>query len=261
MPSLRQELSESKELRDAAIRRLLHNCNNSTLTGSTFTGPISKGPSFEWLGTLDYRAVREIQNERVRLVQEDAAQETILLCEHHPCLTLGRRTKEADVGLSRERWQELGVEVIEVDRGGEVSYHGYGQLMVYPVLSLRKRKLGVRDFVAQGLELLAATAEGLGVSCKASLCPAGVWVENSESSADQKKLLSAGLRIERGVSNHGYCLNVSCELDNFTFFAPCGQQEVQMTTLAKELELLTLDFAEVIESLVEKSGDFWNFSN
>ncbi len=237
-PSLEQAL----QVRDQQIEELL--LNSSPLR-------------YQWLGTLSYESAREIQNQALQRVLQDPAEEVIYLCEHHPCLTLGRRTPADEIGLTQEQWAAKGVEVIEVDRGGAATYHGYGQLMVYPVLSLRRRKLGVRDFVAQGLELLAATARDLGVPSHASLCPAGVWREVSGASEPQRKLLSVGLRIERGVSNHGYCLNINCDLENFSFFTPCGQQAVQMTSLGHELQRDSLSFPEVIKSLLKNSGDFW----
>lgn len=183
--------------------------------------------SARWLGSVNYTEARALQRSLVEAVQKDsAAAECVLFCEHEPVITLGRRLgEEARAELARA----AGLPAICTGRGGEAVYHGPGQLVMYPVLNLRRRRLGAKAFIFAGLEALAEVSRARGVKAEAGLTPPGVWLPCGA------KLGFAGVRIEHGVSDHGFALNLSPNLDVFTLFPCCGDPRARVTSWAAEL--------------------------
>ena len=204
------------------------------------------------LGRVSYQEARAKQNAYVEQRISGTCQDLLLLCEHPPTLTLGKRAAESDLGFSRSHWQQQGVEVIDVDRGGSVTYHGPGQLLLYPVLSLPERGLGVRTFVLQGLKFLAEVLAEFGVEGTPLEEPAGVWLPGSDSTNPGRKIAAVGLRIQRGVSNHGFSLNVSCDLRPYSQFVPCGLLEAGVTSLLRESPKSGADLTKVVNLMIEK---------
>jgi lipoyl(octanoyl) transferase len=179
------------------------------------------------LGTLDYRTALVLQ-ERVRDArQQGLVPDVMLLLEHWPVLTRGRRSARGDLPMG-EQWYEMqGIEIVETNRGGKVTYHGPGQLVGYPIV-------GVDDVVAyvRTLEqaLVAALAqEGLDARGRPDDGPdyTGVWV-------DQRKIASIGVHVARGVTTHGFAVNVENDLQPFGYIVACGLDGVQMTSIVKE---------------------------
>lgn len=178
-----------------------------------------------WLGSAQYEPVRELQRMLVGNLLHDAqAPEQILFCEHEPVLTLGNRLSD---GEGRELSRATGLPVVKTRRGGQAMYHGPGQLVMYPVINLRRRGLGVRAFVSAGLEAMAELSRSIGVPAEARLEPPGLWLKGTPH-----KLGFAGVRIRRGITDHGFALNISCNLDTFTRFTCCGLPEAKITSLA-----------------------------
>jgi lipoyl(octanoyl) transferase len=171
------------------------------------------------LGRQDYEPVWRAMQEFTNTRDENSADE-IWFCEHEPVFTLGLNTKPEHLLAPGE------IPVIQIDRGGQVTYHGPGQLMIYPLIDLRRAGLGVRDLVTaleQSVVDLAADHE----IDAASRCDApGVYV-------DGVKLASVGLRIRRGSSFHGMALNVDMDLEPFSRINPCGFRDLQLTDLAR----------------------------
>jgi len=162
--------------------------------------------------------------ERLRTArQAGAIADTLLLLEHPPVYTKGRRTAPGDLPMGEEWYRMQGVEVAECDRGGRVTYHGPGQLVGYPIV-------GVRDVVeyVRKLEraLIAALAdEGVRAEVREGLT--GVW-------AGERKIGSIGVHVQRGVTTHGFAINVDCDLQPFEWVVPCGIEGVRMTSIARE---------------------------
>jgi lipoate-protein ligase B len=209
--------------------------------------------------------MRAIQDEAVRSCHE-AKDELVFFCEHPPTLALGPRTRDSDIFLTPAELREKGISVLRAERGGGPSYHGPGQLMLYPVVSLPRHRMGVRRFVTKGLEAVVNVLLELGLDCFASDSPAGVWMqpksEEHQSIAPKEccqneKLLSVGLRIQHGVTNHGFCLNVDCELTAFTFFSSCGQRETRMTSIAEESGRESCDWAVLLDDLSRNIEEMW----
>jgi lipoate-protein ligase B len=190
-------------------------------------------------GICSFAEMRERQVRLHGLRRAGDCPDTILFCEHPPTLSLGRRTRDDHLLVPLDRWRAQGVEVVCADRGGGPTYHAPGQLVVYPIVSLREWKLGVRSFVMFGLEVIAEVLTGLGLAAVVRSDPVGVWVLANDSAGNEsslgRKIASVGLRVRQGVTEHGFSINVSCDLQAFTMFLPCGLQSVEVTSVQKEL--------------------------
>src|SRR5579863_4170422 len=175
-------------------------------------------PLIRSLGLAPYepvwRAMQKFTDER-----QDATRDEIWFVEHPPVFTLG-------LNASREHLLAPGeIPVLQIDRGGQVTYHGPGQLMIYPLLNLRRLKLGVRDLVVALENAVVAYAAGLGIAAAGSRQAPGVYVEGA-------KLASVGLRIRRGACYHGMALNVSLDTQPFERINVCGYKDLRVTRLA-----------------------------
>lgn len=176
-------------------------------------------------GVTDYREAVRWQTARAAAVAEGAAAETIVMLEHAPVYTMGRRGGRAHVLMPEAA---LAAQVIDSDRGGDVTFHGPGQLVVWPILRLRERGLGVARYVRLLEQAMIETAAEFGVEAERRRGYPGCW-------ADGRKLGSVGVRVSRGVSTHGLALNVCTELGWFDAISPCGIAGAKMTSLTREL--------------------------
>jgi lipoate-protein ligase B len=172
------------------------------------------------LGLMRYREAWAIQEEAHAAVLE-GGEEQLLLLEHHPVITLGRRAQDSARNLlaSPERLVEMGVELIESDRGGDITFHGPGQLVAYPILNLTARRISPGGYVHKLEDVVIATLADFGVQASKDPAAPGVWVESPSGRA---KICAIGVRIRRGVSLHGIALNVSTDLRFFDLINPCG---------------------------------------
>jgi lipoyl(octanoyl) transferase len=175
------------------------------------------GVVIRWLGLAQYEPVWRAMQRFTEARTEDTADE-IWLVEHPPVFTLG-------LNASREHLLSPGeIPVVQIDRGGQVTYHGPGQLVIYPLLNLRRRRLNVRELVVALEESVVAYAAALGIAAAGSREAPGVYVAGA-------KLASIGLRIRRGSSYHGAALNVSLDLEPFERINVCGYRGLQVTRL------------------------------
>jgi lipoyl(octanoyl) transferase len=190
--------------------------------------------SVEWLGRIGYRDAWALQKS---LVGQRAAAEIgdrLLLLEHDPVLTLGRQADEQHVLASPRELRRRGIEVIRVERGGEVTYHGPGQLVAYPILRLGDRGILVRPLVAALEAAMLETCAALGVDAVRRDGHPGAWIDGG-AGRPFRKIGALGLRIERGVSYHGIALNVDVDLRDFELIDPCGEPGLISTSIAEEL--------------------------
>jgi lipoate-protein ligase B len=184
------------------------------------------------LGTLDYREALSLQ-ERVRAArQRDGVPDVLLLLEHWPVYTRGRRSAPGELPMGEDWYRMQGIDVIETDRGGKVTYHGPGQLVGYPIIRVDDVVAYVRTLEAA---LVTALAEE-GVSSPRARFDdgpdfTGVWV-------GPRKIASIGVHVQRGVTTHGFAVNVENDLQPFSWVVPCGLEGVQMTSLIKETRRL-----------------------
>ena len=178
----------------------------------------------DW-GRIGYREAFQRQKAHWEAVRDGTAVDTIFTLEHDPVITLGRRGKNDDLLIPREALAARGVDVVETDRGGELTYHGPGQLVVYPILHIKERSIHVGDLV-RGLAAAVASVieEDYGVETVYDADRPGLWVDGA-------KIAAVGMRISKGVSMHGTALNVSTDLDAFSLFVPCGLPDAGTTSL------------------------------
>ena len=190
----------------------------------------------EWLGRIGYR---EAWARQKALLEQRAAgeiEDRLLLLEHDPVLTLGRQADETHVLASPRELGRRGIEVIRVERGGEVTYHGPGQLVGYPIIRLADRGILVRPLVAALEAAMIETCARLGVEAMRRDGHPGCWVQwDPDRGRPHRKIGALGLRIERGVSYHGIALNIDCDLRDFDLIDPCGMPGLVSTSVAEEL--------------------------
>ena len=188
----------------------------------------------EWLGRLPYREAWALQKQLVDARAAGEATDVLLLIEHDAVLTLGRNGDEAHVLASRRELARRSIEVVRVERGGEVTYHGPGQLVAYPILRLGERGLLIRPLVRALEEAMIETCAVLGVEAFRRDREPGCWVDAGRSRAP-RKIGALGIRVERGVSFHGIALNIDSDLRDFELIDPCGTPGLVSTSIADEL--------------------------
>ena len=188
-----------------------------------------------YLGRVDYSIALELQQTLVGLVKDKRITHTLLLLEHPPVITLGRNAGEQNIVVSREFLATNGVELHETNRGGDVTFHGPGQLVGYPIFDLRafEPRIGAVDFVRKLEETLIRTCGDLGVVTGRIPGLTGVWTQSEPPG----KIAAIGVHISRAVTSHGFALNVNTNLDYFKLIVPCGISDKPVTSLEQESHL------------------------
>jgi lipoyl(octanoyl) transferase len=197
----------------------------------------------ERLGTVPYQPTWELQDELAQQRRERRIGDRLLLLEHFPVYTIGRGGNERNLLATPERLREIGAEFVRIDRGGDITFHGPGQLVAYPIVELRD-PLDLRRYVRALEAAIIATAESFGVPAHRSEGLTGVWVEGD------RKLAAIGVRVKRGVTTHGLALNVNTDLRWFAEMIPCGIHDKEVTGLARELGR-PIEMAEVENRLAD----------
>lgn len=186
-----------------------------------------------WLGRIAYRDAWRLQQDLAAQRADGAIPDQLLLLEHDPVLTLGRYADEAHVLATPAELLARGIEVIRVERGGEVTYHGPGQLVAYPIIALSRHGLLVRPLVRALEDAMIATCAAAGVDADRREGHPGCWID--PDGPDSRKIGAVGIRVQRGVSFHGIALNVTTDLRDFALIDPCGLPGVTSTSIAREL--------------------------
>jgi lipoate-protein ligase B len=179
------------------------------------------------LGLVEYRAAHDLQ-ERLRVArQAGAIPDTLLLLEHEPVYTRGRRSEPGELGMGEDWYRAQGIDIVDVDRGGKVTYHGPGQLVGYPIVAIGD----VMEYVALLERAIVAALDDEGIVARGrsaeGIAWTGVWTED-------RKIASIGLHVSQGVTKHGFAVNVDNDLEPFGWIVPCGLPEVRMTSVAAE---------------------------
>ncbi len=185
-----------------------------------------------WLGRVDYHEALDLQKRLVAERAEGRIGDQLLLLEHPRVLTLGRTADPSHIRAEPATLAARGIEVVRVERGGEVTYHGPGQLVAYPILALSARGLLVRPLVRALEAALVATCAAYSVAAARRDGHPGCWCD--PDGVEPRKIGALGLRIERGVSYHGIALNVTVDLADFDLIDPCGMPGVTSTSIAAE---------------------------
>jgi len=192
-------------------------------------GPIEA----RWLGRSDYRVAWDLQRRLAAERADDLIADQLLLLEHPAVLTLGRQAEESHVLASPAELRRRGIEVLRVERGGEVTYHGPGQLVAYPILKLSPRGLLIKPLVRALEGAMSDTCAALGVEAGRRDGHPGCWCD--VGTPEPRKIGALGLRVERGVTYHGIALNVNVDLVDFDLIDACGEPGTVSTTIANEL--------------------------
>ena len=209
------------------------------------------------LGLVDYATALELQRTLRELRKAGDVGDVLVLLEHTPVITLGRNADAKHVVASDEVLRRSGVELFECDRGGDVTFHGPGQLVGYPILDLRgfttpggeRKTLGAVDYVRRLEEVLIRTCADFGVAATRIPGLTGVWTERRKAA----KIAAIGVHISRGVTSHGFALNVTTDLEYFNLIVPCGISGKPVTSLAKEAGR-EIDMQAACESVTRNFG-------
>ena len=182
------------------------------------------------LGVVPYADGLALQQELVAARKADRIPDQLLLLEHPPVITLGARVRNdrSHVLATEEVLDEAGVSLFEAGRGGDVTYHGPGQLVGYPIIDLRPDRCDVHRYVRDLEQVMIATAAAFGVEAGRVAGLTGAWV-------GQDKLAAIGVRISRWITSHGFALNVATDLSHFSLIVPCGIQDRGVTSLGRLL--------------------------
>ena len=181
------------------------------------------------LPIIEYQKARDLQSyllsaRKDKIIDSDI----ILILEHPPVFTLGRRGGLENLCVSESFLEKSKIPVIHVERGGDITFHGPGQIVVYPIINIEKARLSVTDYVSNLEEVMIQTAKDTGVQAQRNGLNRGIWV-------GKKKLGSIGIAVRRGISFHGMALNVNLSLEPFNWINPCGLQNIKMTSIQQEL--------------------------
>jgi lipoate-protein ligase B len=187
--------------------------------------------SLHWchLGRISFSDALHVQRFLWHQLQDRAPADTVLTLEHEPVVTLGRRANESDLLLSAAELSRRGIDVERADRGGEVTYHGPGQLVVYVNALLERFRVGPADIVRMLAGAIADELASVGIDAEYDKNHPGLWVGG-------RKIAAVGMRISRGASLHGAAVNLTTNLDAFSLFVPCGMPGAQATSVAEELQ-------------------------
>jgi len=210
------------------------------------------------LGLIAYSEAYHLQRQLLWQRVNDEIADTLLLLEHPPTITIGKSGKLENVLASQAQLAEAGVSLFFVDRGGDVTYHGPGQLVAYPIIDLRHRGRDVHQYVRDLEEVIIRLLNDFSINACRDRKHTGVWVGG-------KEIAAIGLRVSKWVSMHGFALNVNTDLEQFSLINPCGFHDKKATSISALLsqdvsmdavtEKLLARFPEVFDSQMEQGSD------
>jgi lipoyl(octanoyl) transferase len=205
-------------------------------------------------GLVPYEEARRNQKRIEAARQAGEIPDVLLLLEHHPVYTKGRRARPEELGMGEDWYRMQGIEVCETDRGGAVTYHGPGQLVGYPIVSLRPYGDNVHEYVRRLERLMIDSLAAYGVEAEVIEDLTGVWVGGGPP--EGRKIGSIGVHVNRGVTTHGFAVNVNNDLQPFEWVVPCGIEGVRMTSLCRELGS-EVDMDAYMDVAAERFGEIY----
>jgi lipoyl(octanoyl) transferase len=208
------------------------------------------------LGLLDYEQACVLQRRLVAARKAGLLPDVLLLCQHPHVITLGRRAKREHLLGSARLLTERGVAICESDRGGDVTYHGPGQLVGYPILNLAGLRKDVMWYLQQLEEVMIGASADFGIPARRLAGKTGVWVDVAGRGTE--KLAAIGVHLSRWVSSHGFAYNVSTDLGYFDLIVPCGIPGCRAVSLEK-LTGRSVDFGDATRQIVARFGQVFGF--
>jgi lipoyl(octanoyl) transferase len=202
------------------------------------------------LGKGNYKEVWDLQKTVHQKRIEDKIDDTLFLVEHNPVITVGKSGKEDNLLIPFQILKEKGIDFYRIERGGDVTYHGPGQLVGYPIFNIKKGLIGIKPFIEKIEDVIIASLKEFDIKGKKKEKMIGVWIEAG-------KICSIGIAVKRWVSFHGFALNVNTNLQHFDYIIPCGLKNVTMTSMQKLLNT-TIPMNEVKNSIIKNFGIVFN---
>ncbi len=195
------------------------------------------------LGLIDYKIAWDLQKEIFNLRLHGEINDTFFLLEHPHTYTLGKVADKENLISNEEQLKELGVNVYEIDRGGDITYHGPGQIVGYPIISLNDWKQDTHEYLRGLEEVIMMTCLEYGIATERNPKYTGVWI-------GARKIAAIGIKVSRWITMHGFAFNVNTDLNYFGGIIPCGIRDKEVTSLQKELGR-EINLTEVKEKLVD----------
>ncbi|MBQ9253411.1 MAG: lipoyl(octanoyl) transferase LipB [Bacteroidales bacterium] len=208
----------------------------------------------DW-GQIDYSKALDLQtkmfNEKVlkKLNLEKDIPQDFIVCEHSNVYTIGKHGKDKNLLIDEKFLNKIGAEVFHINRGGDITYHGQGQITGYPIIDLDALNLGVREYIFLIEQMIIDVMGEYSIVCERLEGATGVWLDSHSSKA--RKICAIGVKVSRGITMHGYALNVNTDLNYFNYINPCGFVDKGVTSMQKELNK-ELDIQQVKHQLYEK---------
>jgi len=205
-----------------------------------------------FIGRCEYRRALELQYELLEKRQRGEIEDTLIIVEHPPVITLGNQAEKTNIIASQEFLNKQGIDLVQTNRGGDVTYHGIGQIVGYPIVDIKNSKIGIRNFV-RGLEeiFIQILKDCFNIDSERNCQHTGVWIGN-------EKILAIGLAVKRGVTMHGFAFNVNTNLEDFKYIVPCGITDKGVTSIEK-LTGKAFDIDEMKKLVVEYFLKVFNF--
>jgi lipoate-protein ligase B len=196
------------------------------------------------LGLVDYQKALQLQKDNFELIKSGSLKSVLFFCRHYPVITLGRRAKVENIKADPRSLAGWGIAVYPVDRGGDVTYHGPGQLVIYPLINLAAYKKDINFFLRRLEQTIITVLSEFGIKARAQAGFTGVWV-------GERKICSIGICVRNWISYHGLALNVSkSDLANFSLIKPCGM-DIEMTSMETVLNR-TINFIDVQKTFIRR---------
>jgi lipoyl(octanoyl) transferase len=202
------------------------------------------------LGVVPYEDARRLQREIEAARNDGRIPDVLLVLEHPPVYTKGRRSTADELPMGEEWYRRQGIEVVETDRGGRVTYHGPGQLVGYPIVSLRPYRDDVHDYIRRMERVIIEALGEWGVEAEVVDGLTGVWTP------ERRKVGSIGVHVSRGTTTHGFAINVNNDLQPFEWIVPCGIESCRMTSLSRELGA-EQDLGEFATTVRDRFGEIY----
>jgi lipoyl(octanoyl) transferase len=180
-------------------------------------------------GLVPYADALELQKELEAARQAGRVQDVLLMLEHPPVYTRGRRSEPTELPMGEDWYRAQGIDLVDTDRGGRVTYHGPGQLVGYPIMSLKPYRDDIHEYIRRMESAIIAALGDVGIEAGPIDGLTGVWTR------EPRKIASIGVHVSRGVTTHGFAINVNNDLQPFEWIVPCGIDNCRMTSVTKEL--------------------------
>lgn len=205
------------------------------------------------LGFIDYKIAWDLQKEIFNLRLNNEVNDTLFLLEHPHTYTLGKVAEKENLLSSNDQLEELGINVYEIDRGGDITYHGPGQVVGYPIINLKEWKQDTHEYLRGLEEIIMLTCNDYGIKTERNPKYTGVWIGS-------RKIAAIGIKVSRWITMHGFAFNVNTDLEYFGGIIPCGIRDKEVTSLKKELGK-EIDLIDVKEKLLHNFQKYFGYNS